>query len=396
MKRSRALVAALVVVGASLVGAVGALGGSSADSAQPPIIIGAANAKTGFVNFFDGPVSAGAELAVRDFNAQGGVLGRQLKIIYSDTKSDLNQTQQAALEVISQGAHFVLTSCDYDYGSPAARVANQRGIVAISCAGGPLYGKQGTGPLTFNVYQATPTEGATIAEYAYNKRKWRSAYALCDVSVEYSKTVCTYFKEAWKNLGGRLVGEDTFQNTDASISSQVTRIKSAPKHDFLVVSSYAPGGPAALRQIRGAGIESPIFGAAAFDGTYWFPAVPNLRNFFYPGPASKWGSPIRNPLVGRIVKQLGAQPPSYLYPLSGYAAVETLVVAMRRAKTTNGAKVAAEIEKFKDEVLVLGKTTYTKDCHIPLGRAMAVMTVANNKDIFLGLVKPKVMPKAPC
>lgn len=399
MKRRRTVVfglAALVfALGAAVAGARVAT--PSAKQADP-IIIGAAIAKTGFVNFFDDPMSAGAELAVKDFNAAGGLLGRPLKIVYSDTKSDLNQIQQSALEVIGKGASFVLTSCDYDFGGPAARVAGSKGLIGIGCAGGPLYGRQGVGPLAFNVYQATPTEGATMASWAYNAKKWRTAYAMCDTSVEYSKTVCSYFKESWKKLGGKLAGEDTFVNSDPSISAQITKAKSA-KYDFMVLASYAPGGPSALRQIRGAGISAPIIGAGAFDGTYWFPAVPNKGEFFYPAPATKWGSPVRNPLVARLVKAYGKQPPSYLYPVSGYEAIEILVTAAKRAKSLKGTAVAAQIEKFKNEPLVMGPTTYTPSCHIPLGRPMAMMKVINNHDVYLGVHKlpsQSILPKSPC
>ena len=58
-----------------------------------------------------------------------------------------------------------------DFGSPAARVANKAGKVAIGCAGGLAYGVQGVGPLTFNTYSGSATEGAIMAEWAHKKRR---------------------------------------------------------------------------------------------------------------------------------------------------------------------------------------------------------------------------------
>ena len=57
--------------------------------------------------------------------------------------------------------------------------------------------------------------------------------------------------------GAGIVGSDTFKNDDASIASQITRIKALPKEpDAIMLCSYAPGGASAVRQIRAAGIQS--------------------------------------------------------------------------------------------------------------------------------------------
>ena len=92
--------------------------------------------------------------------------------------------------------------------------------------------------------------------------------------------------------------------------------------------------------------------SAAFDGTYWFNAVPNKGELFYPAPSTQWGSPVRNPLVGRLVKAYGKQPPNYLYPLSGYSAVQTLVIAATRAVfAINFSGQSLNDAAFADELL---------------------------------------------
>ena len=73
----------------------------------------------------EGPYKA-MEVAVDEINAKGGVLGRPLKIVYADTKSDISYGATAAQQVIDQGAVMVVVTCDYDYGSAAANVANSQ------------------------------------------------------------------------------------------------------------------------------------------------------------------------------------------------------------------------------------------------------------------------------
>ena len=79
---------------------------------------------------------------------------------------------------------------------------------------------------------------------------WRRGYFMCDRSFEYTKVVCEAFKTRWKELGGTIVGEDTFLQSDVSIAAQVTRLANGPKPDFVVVASF-PGGSPAIKEIRG-------------------------------------------------------------------------------------------------------------------------------------------------
>ena len=67
------------------------------------------------------------EVAIDEINAKGGLLGKQIKIIYADTKSDIAYGATAAQDVIDKGAQMVVVTCDYDYGSAAASVADCKG-----------------------------------------------------------------------------------------------------------------------------------------------------------------------------------------------------------------------------------------------------------------------------
>src|SRR4051794_20844832 len=123
--------AAICVVAAMLVAACGGSGsdnasttrGPSSRSHKSPIGIRAAIAQSGFLAPFDLPPYTAAQFAVDDINAKGGVLGRKLKLVATDMKSDPSQGPQAALDVLGQGADLVIVSCDFDTGSPAATTA---------------------------------------------------------------------------------------------------------------------------------------------------------------------------------------------------------------------------------------------------------------------------------
>jgi branched-chain amino acid transport system substrate-binding protein len=368
-----------------------------------PIVIGFVGAETGFMSIYDSQVFAGAQVAADELNEAGGAAGRPIEFITCDSKTDQAQASVCAEEVLGKGAEIVMPSCDFDFGSPAARVANDAGAVAIGCAGGLKYGVAGVGPLVFNTYSGSATEGSIMAEWAFNDQGWRSPYILTDTFLEYTKDVAEYFEKRWTELAGAdsIVGKDTFDNADETISAQISRLRSqASDADFIVLASLPPGGGSAVRQIRAAGIDLPIFGAAAFDGSYWLEAVPNLSDFYYPAIGSLYGDDPdskHTEILAAVGEKLGADPTLANYPLLGYAAIQTLAVGIEQAGTTEGQPLADAINTFEDQDLVTGPTTYTPDCHIPSGRPYLIMQIQDGVPSYTGTtVTPESVPEHPC
>ena len=279
-------------------------------TAADNVTIGFAIAKSGWMNAYDGPPLNGSMMAIEDFNAQGGILGKQIKAVVADTKTDVVEGAKAGAQVIADGAQFMAVSCDYDMGAPAATVANDHKMIAISyCASDAKMGVQGIGPYAFSLEIYGQGEGAVAAAFAW-KRGWKTAYALLDASIEYDKSVCDGFLEYFTKLGGKVLGVDTFQQEDASIASQVTRYKDSAASNgepaVMVLCSYVPGAATAIRQIRAGGINVPIMGGDSMDGDYWVASVPGLSNHYTVTFGSKWGDDTR-PEVNEFFKRYRAK-----------------------------------------------------------------------------------------
>src|SRR3712207_623531 len=155
--------------------------------AQEPIIIGFATAQSGWMAAYDEQPVLAARLAIDDLNARGGLLGRQIKFVEADTKTDRAQGAKAGKEVIQQGAKLVVVSCDYDMGSPAAFAAQSEGIISISpCANDPKMGVQGVGEHAFSWTFAAQSGGYALAEWAYSRGRNR-AYSLVHTTIGFNK-----------------------------------------------------------------------------------------------------------------------------------------------------------------------------------------------------------------
>ena len=348
------------------------------------IVVGFATAQSGFMQAYDKPAEDAARIRIDEINKAGGLLGKQIEIVAADTKTDRAEGAKAGLEVIDKGADLVVVSCDYDFGAPAALAAEAAGKVSFFlCAESIKAGIQGVGPHSFSASILAAVQGATMAEWAYNKKNARTFYRLLDTWTEYNKGICDGFDwEMPKLKDAKLVGEDTFKNDDASIAAQITRIKSLPQEpDAIMLCTMMPGGVSAVKQIRAAGIKSMILNGSGMSGSYWLSATPDLTNFYVPDQGSVHGddpNPKVNEFNATYKAATGSDPSSqYVYP--GYVMIDVWAKAVERAKSTDADAVVAELEKMKDEPTLFGPRTFTPELHHQNKGRYLITEVENGK-----------------
>lgn len=365
-----------------------AFGGVAANAAD--------TVKIGFVMPFSGwfqPIDAssvnGATLAVKEINASGGVLGQQIEIVKFDNKSDPPLGADGALEVIDKGAKAILFPSDFDFGAPGAFIAQQNNVISLSGASDPKFGVKGIGPYAYSISNASQAQGALLAEWAYNKQGWKTSYVLLDNTISFTKSLCGSFSKRWKELAGEkaLLGEDMFLNNDPSIAAQASRISGlGAQPDFVVLCSYAPGGPSAIRQLRAAGLDQPVLTGESMDGDYWAGTVPGLSNFYVVDYGSVYGddpdSKI-NDFFKRYEAEYG-QRSDASYSLRGYSLIQAWARAAEKAGSFDADKVAAVLDTFKDEDLVIGPTTFTPELHIETTRPMTIVQAKDGKFTAVG------------
>jgi branched-chain amino acid transport system substrate-binding protein len=362
---------------------------SAASQAADKPVFGLVMSFSGWFQPIDADTIAGAKLAVDEINAAGGVLGQPIELVQFDNKSEPPLGADGAVDVIGKGAKAILFPSDFDFGAPGAYVAQQSNVVAFSGASDPKFGVKGVGPLAYSTSNASQAQGALLAEWAFKDKGWKTGYVLLDNTIAYTKSLCTSMGTRWKEVAGAdaLLGQDTFLNGDASIAAQITRITSlSKKPDVIFFCSYAPGGPSAIRQMRAAGIDAAILTGESLDGDYWIGTVPDLSNFYVVNYGSKYGDDPEagvNDFFKRFAAKYG-KPADVSYGLRGYSAVQAWAKAANKAGSLAGDKVAAVLDTFDKEPLVIGPTTYTKDLHIQTTRPMSIIGVTAGKFAAVG------------
>ncbi|GGO36080.1 branched-chain amino acid ABC transporter substrate-binding protein [Gemmobacter aquaticus] len=352
--------------------------------AAEDLTVGFAIAKSGWMEAYDTPAATAAMIRIEEINAAGGLLGRQIKVVEADTRTDRAESAKAGLDVLDHGAEMMVVSCDYDFGAPAALVAEGEGINSFFlCAEDVKAGIQGVGPNSFSSSVLASVQGATMAEWAHARRNARTAYVLEDTFIEYNKGICTGFNWMFPQLDGAgIVGSDTFKNDDASIASQITRIKALPEQpDVIMLCSVMPGAAAAVRQLRAAGITSLILNGSAVDGSYWLEATPDLSGFVVPVQGSIYGDDPRAEVEmfnKAYEAKTGGRPASqYAYP--GYVLIDLWAKAVERAGTVDGAAVTAELEKMQDEPTAFGPRSFSSELHHQNTALMQIIEITGGK-----------------
>ena len=126
---------------AAVLAAVGTTVFSVSASAAPKadtILVGISAAKTGILAPYDLQAGQLFELRIDQINKAGGVLGKQIKVKWIDTKSDKPTAATNASELVCEGAVAILTTCDFDFSFPATQAAGAKKVLALSlCASSP-------------------------------------------------------------------------------------------------------------------------------------------------------------------------------------------------------------------------------------------------------------------
>lgn len=374
----------------------GATTSAAASDSEGPIVLGAAVAETGFLSAYDLAPTQELKLAIKKRNEEGGVDGRELQLHVKDTAGELTKAKTVATELVEEGISLLVVSCDYDYGAPAAQVAQQAGVLTMSiCAGSLKFGAQGIGSLAYTPATSAKNEGGTAADWALQKKHWTKAFVIEDPTNSYDEEACSGFKERFEPEGGEIVGEATFKNSDPSIATQVAELSRAnPKPEFIRLCSYPPGAGTAIKQIRSAGIDLPILGLGAMDGTYWLNAIPNVSDLYWPAAASIYGDD-PNPEVNAAVKEYNATyktKAANYYMLYGGVLLTIYATAVERAGSAEPAAVSSALNEFSDVETAVGPTSYTEEIHIPLIRPWRMIEVKNAKPAYIEMFEAAAPP----
>jgi branched-chain amino acid transport system substrate-binding protein len=369
--------------------------GSSGDAAEAPtkglpqeIVIGAALAKTGYMAPYDSTFAA-VEQLIEETNARGGIEGHKVKVIHADTRSDPQQAVLAVQKVIEDGADILVFSGEALNAAAGAPLAEEHGELNMSNANEPGFGPPTTGRLSFSSFPSLLSEASAGASFLRD-RGVKHPFLFRDTAIIYGRAYCSGVQQTWEHLGGTIAGSADFENSDESVAGQVSELRDSDA-DAVVMCSYPPGGAAAIKQIRSAGIDVPILGPGGFDGTFWLKGIPSTKDIFATSNGSAYDPP--NAETAKLFKKLeraGVETDVSSALLGAYAGGQLILDAIRETGSVNGNALADALEA-KPHDTVVGTLTYTKDDHHP-SRTWPIYSYSSGEPKLVAMVKPQFTP----
>ncbi|MGQ7408927.1 ABC transporter substrate-binding protein [Streptococcus suis] len=375
MKTRKFAVAIATFASAALLAACGAAPTSNSSAAGneagDTIKLGYNLELSGAVAAYGQAEKNGADLAVEEINAAGGIDGKQIEVVSKDNKSDNAEAATVTTNLATEEKVLAMIG-------PATSGAVAAATPGATQAGVPLITPSGTqDDLTAKdskveeyVFRSTfqdSFQGQVMATFATKTLDAKKVVLYSDNSSDYAKGIAKAFKEAYK---GEIVIEETYQSGDKDFQAALTKLKDQD-FDAIIIPGYYTEAGLITKQAREMGIDKPILGPDGFADAKFIEGAgsKNATNVYYvSGYSTKVAlSDKATNFVDAYKKKFGEEP--NMFAALAYDAVYMAADAAEGAKTSKD--VATNLAGLKDFEGVTGPISIDEN-HNPIKSAIMV------------------------
>ena len=361
-------------------------------SSSKEIKIGLLNEMTGGNATIGTAAANGAKLAIKEINANGGLLGKQIKAVVADNKSEPSEAANAMTKLLTQDRVVAVTgtfSSSNAIAAASVAEANKSPYLVAGATNPKVTVDEKTKTVKKYIYRVCfidPFQGTVAANFAAKDLKVKKAAMLVDNSSDYSKGLAEFFEAALKKEGGEIVANEAYLQKDTDFKATLTKIKSKGAEVLYVPGYYEEVGKI-VKQAREMGITVPIIGADGWDSPKLveIASVSALNNTYFTNHYSvEDTSPKAQAFVDAYTKEYGQKPEALA--VLGYDAVYVLADAIKRANSTDSAKIIEALADTKDFPAISGVTTINKTHDAD--KNAVVIEMRDGKQVFKTSIKP--------
>ena len=319
------------------------------------ITIGVAGPMTGGEATFGRQMKNGAEQAVEDINAAGGILGKKIRIEIGDDACDPKQARSVAEKMAGMKVPFVAGHYCSSSSIPASEAYAEGGVLQITPAStNPQFTERGLWN-AFRVCGRDDQQGAVAGAYIVKNFKGKNIAVIHDKTT-YGKGLADETKKAINKAGVKEKMYEAYNKGDKDFTALVSKVK-RDNIDIVFLGGYHQEAGLFMRQMRDQGLKTVLMAGDALADKEFASitgaAAEGMLFTFGPDPRKK-------ATAKAIVEKFKAKnidPEGYT--LYSYAAFQVWTAAVAKAGTTDGKKVAATLKTGKWDT-VLGPITYDK------------------------------------
>jgi len=349
------------------------------------ILLGEVGSLTGSEATFGISTRNAIELAINEVNAAGGVKGKKIEVRVYDNQSKPEEAAQAANRLINQdNVLLILGEVASSNSMAMAEKAQPAKVPMISNAStNPKVTEIGN--YIFRVCFIDPFQGYVMARFAHDNLKFNKVAVLKDLASDYSQGLADVFKRKFTEMGGKIVGEETYAKGSTDFRSQLTAIKRSQPDGIYVPGYYTDIGVIA-RQARELGINAKLMGGDGWDSEKLFELGGSAVEGSY--FSNHYSPDDPNPRIQKFIADYKAafgSVPDSLAAL-GYDAAMVAVDAMKRAPNLDRVSVRNAIAATKNFPGVTG--TITLDDKRNATKPAVVLEVGKGKTKYVATIAP--------
>ena len=314
---------------------------------KDPIRIGFPAPLTGPFSAIAADMKQGAELAVDELNAKGGILGRKVEVLIRDDQLKPQVGAQRTQELIEkEGCQFIVGGLAAHVQMAINEQTKKAKVLFISTSqSDEISAKPDTSPITFHEALNPTITSRVVGKWVMENlgKKWWIVYA----DYAWGKQNNMVLTETNKKLGGTVLGNTPYPLGSAEFSAHLPKIQAA-KPEVLVSCTPGADNIAFLKQVKSFGMHQQMKIAQPL---HWISVAkqggPELYQDIYGGMNFYWELQDGNPDVKRYVdsfqKKFGTPPGEY--GVYAYSAILEVARGSELAKTTDAEKVADALRK---------------------------------------------------
>lgn len=296
-------------------------------------------------------------LAIEQLNAEGGILGRQVRLSVGDTQGNPQQAATLAQQWTSDPTIVAQIGPFASGPSMAAQpIYDSAGMVQLSptashteYAGGSRW--------SFGIVGTQADEGPFNADYAYNQIGIRNI-AILHLNNDWGIDTAEYFSRAFEELGGNVTRTEFYFDGESDFTAVLSSLRESGADGLFIASFYNDGAAINIQKSR-LGWDVPVLGPTSLYSPQLIElggdAVEGLytgTGFFTPDP-----DPVVQAYVSAFEEAYGALP--NFHAALAYDAMMLLADAIERAGSTEREAIRTALAETTDFPGLTGSITFT-------------------------------------
>ncbi len=329
----------------------GALMWAPSAFAQNTIKIGMITDKVGIAKAYAEPVAAGVSFAVKELNAKGGLLGRQIELLVEDDQAKPDVSATVARKLVDAGAVFILSVSLTPATQQAQSVTKESKTPHMTPSNsGDTLTTQIDNPNFWQTGPLASTQIATLLSYAKNKNYKK--VALVGDNSDLGQLTNKFFKAGLESAGIQIVAEEVVPTGATTADPQLQKVRAANPEALFMTGIVTGPNLLILKSYRQLGLKTPVLANYNMSVPVYMTAAKGLIDGVTFVDAFDPAKPATQRFIEAFKKDSGSEP----YNLNGYGYDGIMLVAdaITRAGSTDKERVRVAMQATKAYKGVMG------------------------------------------